>query len=376
MAARRRFIEMKYSEQFNGATDTRTFFYGDGSNICYYTGVPARGDGLRAHGSGLYLPVGNELAVDFSASPITGMIRHYSRLLAFKPDGVDAITYEPVTLEDGSVIAGFYVRPVSRDQGNVAMGQLSLVNNSTRSLSSGGVYDWRLSSGNYRDERYTKLMSEKVYRTLAKADLSRAKACDNDEEKTWYLFLNDAEGTVLVHRYDLDVWSIWKSRLTTQVSSAFSFEGRTVFLNHGELFFFDPDAAYDEAETAGEAKVPIEAVWESGMMSFSAPYRRKYSSYIWLSLLPQSGTELDVTVETDRSDEYLVKHVSRSLLDFGRINFGDFAFISSAAPTVNRVKLKVKKFIFYKLIFRVKLPGARATVLGYDQQIRYSSNVK
>ncbi len=369
LAARRRFFSMTYSEQFNGATDTRTFFYGDGTNICYYTGTPA-------HGSGLYLPVGNELAVDFSASPITGMIRHYSRLLAFKPDGVDAITYEPVTLADGSVIAGFYVRPVSRDQGNVAMGQLSLVNNSARSLSSGGVYDWRLSSGNYRDERYTKLMSEKVYRTLAKADLSKAKACDNDEEKTWYLFLNDAEGSVLVHRYDLDVWSIWKSRLTTQVASAFSFEGRTVFLNHGELFFFDPDAAYDEAETSGDAKVPIEAVWESGMMSFSAPYRRKYSSYIWLSLLPQSGTELDVTVETDRSDEYLVKHVSRSLLDFGRINFRDFAFISSAAPTVNRVKLKVKKFIFYKLIFQVKLPGARATVLGYDQQIRYSSNVK
>lgn len=369
LSARKKFFNMKYSEQYNGATDTRTFFYGDGTNVCYYTGTPA-------HGSGLYLPLGSELAVDFSASPITAMIRHYSRLLAFKPDGVDAITYEPVTLADGSVTAGFYVRPVSRDQGNVAPGQVALVNNSARSLSSGNVYDWRLSSGNYRDERYTKLMSEKVFRTLAKANLSNAVACDNDEEKTWYLFLNDSRGTVLVHRYDLDVWSIWESELAKNVQTAFSFEGKTVFLANGRLYFFNEEAAYDDPVEADDPKVPIPAVWESGMMSFSAPFRRKYSSHIWLSLLPQSGTNLEMTAETDKSDQYVVKTVKRSLLDFGRINFGDFAFQTVAAPTTNRIKLKVKKFIFYKLIFRITEPGARATVLGYDQQIRYSSNVK
>jgi hypothetical protein len=229
LSARKRFFNMKYSEQYNGATDTRTFFYGDGTNVCYYTGTPA-------HGSGLYLPIGSELAVDFSASPITAMIRHYSRLLAFKPDGVDAITYEPVTLADGSVTAGFYVRPVSRDQGNVAPGQVVLVNNSARSLSSGNVYDWRLSSGNYRDERYTKLMSEKVFRTLAKANLSNAVACDNDEEKTWYLFLNDSNGTVLIHRYDLDVWSIWESQLTKNVKAAFPFEKDGVDFRQGVCY--------------------------------------------------------------------------------------------------------------------------------------------
>lgn len=369
LSARKRFFNMKYSEQYNGATDTRTFFYGDGTNVCYYTGTPA-------HGSGLYLPIGSELAVDFSASPITAMIRHYSRLLAFKPDGVDAITYEPVTLADGSVTAGFYVRPVSRDQGNVAPGQVVLVNNSARSLSAGNVYDWRLSSGNYRDERYTKLMSEKVFRTLAKANLSNAVACDNDEEKTWYLFLNDSNGTVLIHRYDLDVWSIWESHLTKNVKAAFPFENKTVFLADGHLYFFNADAAYDDPVEADDPKVPIPAVWESGMMSFSAPFRRKYSSHIWLSLLPQSGTNLEMTAETDKSDQYVVKTVKRSLLDFGRINFGDFAFQTVAAPTTNRIKLKVKKFIFYKLIFRISEPGARATILGYDQQIRYSSNVK
>ena len=45
-------------------------------------------------------------------------------------------------------------------------------------------------------------------------------------------------------------------------------------------------------------------------------------------------------------------------------------------PRIRRVRLKVKKFVYYKLIFRVEEPGSRATVLSYDMKVRFSSNVK
>jgi hypothetical protein len=45
-------------------------------------------------------------------------------------------------------------------------------------------------------------------------------------------------------------------------------------------------------------------------------------------------------------------------------------------PKIHRVRLKVKKFVYYKLIFKVEEPGARATVLSYDMKVRFSSNVK
>lgn len=388
--ARERFLSMPYHEYFNGATDTRIFFYGDGSNVCYYSGIPAfafekgYGDDLAdnsltgydhtSHPASLYVPAGNEIAVDFSDSPITAMVRHYSRLLVFKPDGTDAITYEPVTLEDGSVIAGFYLRPVNREFGNDAPGQVTLINNNPRSFSKGSIYEWRISSG-YRDERNAKCISQKVVRTMAAADPAKLKAFDDGVNKTYYVFLNDEDGTVLVNRYDLDAWSIYKSHLTRNVSHCLLFDGKMFFLNDGTLYYFDPDYLYDEATDGGDP-VAIDAVWESGFHSFGADYLRKHSSRLWLSILPQAASGLDITVRTDKSSEYLTKTIGYSLMDFAHLDFSNFSFLTYAAPKIRRVQMKVKKFVYYKLILRLPKPGTRVTVLGYDQQVRYSSNVK
>jgi hypothetical protein len=127
----------------------------------------------------------NELRVDFSDSPITAMVRHYSRLLVFKPDGVESIVYEPVTLADGKVIAGFYLRPVSREYGNDAMNQLMLVNNYPRTFSNKSIFEWKITSTQYRDERYAKCISQKICKTLEKADTSKVVAYDDDVTKTF-----------------------------------------------------------------------------------------------------------------------------------------------------------------------------------------------
>lgn len=360
-SARRKFFDMRHYAHYNGSTDTRTFFYGDGTNICYYTGVPA-------HGSGLYVPAGNELAVDFSDSPITGLVRHYSRLLAFKPDGVDAITYEPVTLDDGSVIAGFFLRPVSRDFGNDAVGQVQLVDNAARSLTKSGAYDWRVSAGNYRDERYAKRVSDAVVKTFASADTSKIVTCDDGNTKTWYAFLNDEAGTVLVHRYGLDVWSIYRSTVATNVKSAFVFEKKVTFLRNGQLFVFDESAVRDEDENGDVHQ--IEAVWETGFQDFGAAFRRKDSDQLWVSMLPVDGASVYVSVETDARQDYEERELSTALAP----EYGDAE--PNGVPFVTRLRMKIKRFVYYKLRFRVKDPGASPVILGYDQHIRFSSSVK
>ena len=369
--AKNKFLNMLNYEHYNGATDSRIFFYGDGSNICYYTGVPAHGNE-----NALYIPAMNELAVDFSDSPITAMVRHYSRLLAFKPDGVESIVYEPVTLEDGKVIAGFYLRPVNREYGNEAMGQVVLVNNYPRSLYKGNIYDWKITSTTYRDERYAKSISQKVAKTLARVDVSKIVACDDDANKTYYAFLNDGSGTVLVHRYDLDVWSIYRSEHTKNVHYAFMVSGMLLFGRNGKVLRFDAESTYDCPYKYRGDVLPIESVWESGFMDFNADMRRKYSSNIWVSLLPEQRSWLEVTVKTDKRSEYLSKIISNALAGFDSMDFGNFSFQTYSAPKIRRIKLKVKKFVYYKLIMRVTKPGASATILGYDQQVRYSSNVK
>lgn len=372
LQAKRKFLFMPHYQFFNGATDARMFFYGDGSNIAYYTGLPAMGDGF-------YLPSGNELAVDFSGSPITSMVRHYSRLLVYKPDGVDVVTYEPLELADNSVIAGFYLTPVNRNFGNDAPGQVQLINNSPRSFTHSGIYEWRVSSG-YQDERYAKCISQKVSKTIATADLSKLVAFDDEVSKTYYIFLNDDDGTVLVNRYDLEVWSIFKSLLTKSVTKAFMLGNKVVLLSAGELFTFSKAATFDAPVIAGNEMTRIGCVWESGYMAFGADYRRKHSSNLWISMLPEENSRMTVTVQTDRRDDYLEKELGQPLLDFRNISFSNFSFLRSLAPQIKRIKLKVKKFVYYKLIFRVaqnaERAGDRATILGYDQQVRYSSDVK
>lgn len=370
-AAALKFLKMRHFEAYNGGTDGRIFFYGDGTNVCYYTGVPA-------YGTGLYIPAGNEIAVDSSASPITGMRRHYTRLMAFKPDGTFSITYEPVTLADGSVIAGFYVRPASRDVGNDMDGQVQTVGNYPRTLCGGNLYEWRQNASYYQDERYAKRIGEQVAPLLRNADPAKIVTCDDDASRTYYMFLNDDSGTVLVNRYELDAWTVYTGEAFKNIRFADGFHGDLLFANDNLLMRFDPDAATDDAVTdsAAGTKIPVTARWETGYLSFGADYRRKYSSHIWVSMLPQGGSKMDITVKTDRRDEYLTKTAGLPLFSFSDIDFANFSFLTSRAPKIQRVKLKVKKFVYYKLIFTVNHPGARATVLGYDQEVRYASAVK
>lgn len=364
-----KFLQMRHHEAFNGATDSRMFFYGDGTNVCYYTGSPA-------YGKGLYLPSGYEIAVDSSASAITGMRRHYTKLMAYKADCAFSIDYEPVTLEDGTITAGFCVRAASRTVGNDMDNQIQTVNNFPRTLCAKSLYEWRHTASYYQDERYAKRISEKITRTLSQADHTKIVTADDNTSRTYYMFLGDEAGTVLVNRYDLDTWTIYTGEVFKDIRFASCSHGDLVFANSCSLFSFDPNTAYDAAPYDDGNASPVRSRWESGYMAFGADYRRKYSSTLWVSILPEVGSKMDITVKTDRREEYLIKEAGRPLLGFGAVDFSNFSFLISRAPKLQRVKIKVKKFVYYKLIFEVNHPGARATIMSYDQQVRFSSPVK
>lgn len=361
-------------EEYNGSTDTRLFVAGNGSNVCYYTGVTQDGEP-----SALYFPAMNEIAVDMSGSSITGLVRHYSKLLVFKNDCTHSISYEPVTLTDGSTVAGFYLRPINREFGNEVMGQVQTVNNYPRTITKAGIYEWRITSSYYKDERYANRISDMVDQSLKKADISKIVTCDDDYDKTYYLFLNDDEGTVLVNRYELNkgaVWCVYKGNMFRNIRYAMVFGGEVVFINGTEAFTLDSGMTYDAAPEVNGAPTAIPAVWESGFMHFGADFRRKYSSEVYLSIRPNTRSEVIVTAETDKRDDYIEKTVSNNVIDFSNISFSEWTFNTFNRPTINRVRLKVKKFIYYKLIFRIDKPGARGTILAVDQKVRYGSMAK
>ena len=352
---------MRFSEMFNGANDSRVFVYGDGSAKAYYCGIPFD-SGIP---SAEYFPDLYEMMVGDSTTPITAMIKHYDKLLTFKPDGTFSTAAGTMTLEDGTVIPAFTTNTMNREVGNEPMGQVRLVYNYPRSIHDGSIYDWTISS--VRDERNSKLASQRVAESMQEADVDSVFTFDDDMLHEYYIFLNDAAGNVLVHNYITDIWYKY-DRLPARCACR---AGKTVYLGftNGKLCTFSHENKADDDSA-------ILTKWESGNMDFGSDYLRKHSSLVWVSLKPAENARVFVTAKSDRRSEYAEKEVFCNTANFWHVNFNHFSFETNHRPKMRRVKLKVKKFAFYKLIIRSEVPNGEATVLGIDMRVRFTGYVK
>lgn len=354
--------KMRFSEFFNGASDTRVFLYGDGSNKAYYCGVTEDGEASAEYFPDLY-----EVQIGTANTPITAMARHYSKLLVFKPEAVYATSYSAITLEDGSTTAGFYTVPIHRAIGNEAPGQVQLVNNYPRSFCAGNIYEWRLATTLYADERNAKNISDRVQRSMNNADVSKIHTFDNDMTHEYFVFLGDEAGTVLVNNYEIGVWYMY----TGLPAACACCDGTTMYLGFSDGRVVDFDHIY----TTDDGEV-INSRYESGNMAFDADFKRKTSSIIWVSMKPAVNARILISARSDKKSDYAEKEVVSNLSGFDHVNFWHFSFLTNRAPQMERVKLKVKKFVYYKLVIASGSSHGDVIVLGIDQKVRYTGNVK
>ncbi len=341
---------MRYAEMYAGTQDSRVFIYGDGSNRTFYSGIDYYGQPRADYFPDLY-----EVTVGDANTPITGMIRHYSRLLAFKPTETFNIDYGIVTLADGLMTPAFYTTPVNKNAGNQAVGQIQLVLNAPRSLCQGNLYEWR-SGSSYAanlsvDERQAKRISDRIYDTLQKMDFSKCH-CYDDNLNTEYYIIDD-DGNCLVHNYFVDAWYYYTG---IDARMMIAVDGKLyIGTKAGKVLLLDEDATSDRGSA-------IDCYWESGSMDFGAPNMRKYSSQLWVSVKSEERNAVNVTVKTDRSEENTDVDVEPEY--------------DTELPKITRLKIKVKKFVFYKLIFRSNDSKNRVTVVDTEIKVRVTSQAK
>lgn len=350
---------MKFAEIYNGDTDARVFLYGDGTNRTVYSDLDEHGVA-----SAEYFPELNVAAVDSENTPITALIRHYDRLMAYKPDGAFCIQAGTLSLDTGEVTAGFTCVPVNRNVGNAAPGQVRLVENNPVTLHGHGVYQWSLSSAGSRDERNAKRISQRVEDTLSGFAPEGCATYDDEQQQELYIICGE---TALVYNYGADAWYYYTD-----------FPARNMIRVQGWLLFGTGDGRLMRLsrEYRSSDGREIDACWESGAMDFGTPWRRKYSTDIWVSLKPESQARVYVTVESDRRSDYERKTAASSLSTFTHMDFAHFSFGTNRKPKVVRTRLKGKKFVFYKLIISSASASATATVLNVDIRVRCSGNVK
>jgi hypothetical protein len=364
-------ISMRYAETFNGTQDTRIFLYGDGSNKAIYSELDY--DGQQ---SAEYFPDQNVMRIGPDNTPITAMIRHFGTLCAYKADSTYNVSHGTVTLADGSQTAAFYVTPVNKTIGNEAPGQAQLVLNNPVTLFGQDVYEWH-NSGGYtaqltRDERQAKRISDRVFSTLHRFN-TKTCICFDDNYNQEYYICDVEHDRALVWGYAADAWYLY-----TQ------FGMYRPFTLDNELYYGGKDGAIYhvsgnygfDGNTGGTAKNAIDAYWESGSMSFGEDYRRKYSAMLWIGIKPEGNASVDVTVATDRSSAFAQKNVSYQMFDFAHIDFSNFTFGTNDKPQMTRLKIKAKKFVFYKLIMKTNTNDTGVTVTSADMRVRMTGYSK
>lgn len=360
---RSQILAMKYVEFFNGAQDTRVFLYGDGTYKCIYSGVDYNGNP-----SAEYFPDMNELAVADENTPIVSMIRHYQRLICYKSNSAWSIQYGTLELEDGSTIVGFYVTPINRDVGCSAPGQARLVLNSPYVPFNNDLYEWKSNSsytGNLTaDERQAKRISDRVYKTISEFDLSKCFCFDDNPSQQYFIF--DGENA-LVNCYAANAWYKYEG---LDAVCAVSHQG-SIFLGgaYGNVYELSDKYWSDCGQ-------PISCYWESGSLDFGADNMRKFSPAMWIGIKPEPQNDVVVTVQTDRKSVYSEKLISSQIFSFDPADFGSWTFKNNDKPHMYRLKIKAKKFVFYKLIFETNTNDSGITVLAADIKVRYTGQAK
>ena len=354
---------MRFAELFNGTTDSRVFLYGDGTNKTIYSGVELN----TGRPTAAYFPDLYEASIGEENTPITSIIRHHSRLMVFKTTSAWSLQHELITLANGAVTAAFYVTPVNRQIGNAAPGQVRLLENNPLTLFEKSVYQWKATStsGNIvSDASNAGRISDRVGVTLGGFDLPATKTFNRQgENEYWFLY----GGNALILNYASNAWYLYNGMPFTEmleISSevyGFTDDGRVV---HVSRQYRNDDGA------------DIDAYAATGSMDFDKDWLLKYSPMIFVALQPESGARINVTVETNRRSDYPDKVVAAGISSFTHVNFGHFSFRTNRKPQVRRVKLKVKKATFYKLIYKSCSASATATVLETDVKLRYAGNVK
>lgn len=335
MALREQVTSQLYAEMYSGQTDTTIWLYGDGTNRTIYSGMDEYGQ-ARAD----YFPDQYEARVGDANAPITALIRHYGDLVCYKTDSAWSLSYTLTSIPDtNDLMPAVYVTPVNKDKGNLAPGQVRLVDNNPVTLSGGEIYHWinssYYSSNISRDERQARRISDRVQKSIKWLELPNCCMWDDNGNQEFYIggISEEADGdtihAVLVWNYATDTWYKYTG-----------FDVRCFASLNGEVFFgtSSGDVKRITYDAKGDDGEPIEATWVSGAIDFGSDYMRKYSSMMWIGLKPEAGTSVDISVITDRKDTFRDKVVSSEKAKI------------PGEPFPTKAKIKAKKFTFYHLV--------------------------
>lgn len=351
---------MRFAETFSGTTDNFVFLYGDGSNQACYSGIDYDGNPTAE-----YFPDMNVLRIGDENTPITSLIRHYSRLVAFKTSSSYSIQYGTITLPDGSEVPAFYSTPVNRSIGHAAPGQAQLVLNDPITLHGQDIYSWKnnssYSSNLTVDERQARRISDRISATFGSFVAAECVMFDHNYSQELYIVYNDR---ALVWNYAADAWYYY----TDFPARCFVAAGRDLYYGDGDGFLRLVSTNY-----RNDNGKPITALWRSGSMPFNAEWLKKYTLRIFLGIKPGAQSAVRISVDSDREADIGETDVTTAAVTaatFVNADFRDWSFNTDRMPRITRLKLKAKKYSYLRLVLSSESATTTANLTSADITVR------
>ena len=354
-------VGMRFAVPYNGTTDNRVFIYGNGTNEAFYSGLEFDGAATAE-----YFPDLNEMAVGDENTPITAMVRHFSRLLVFKNESAWSVQYSELELFDSTTTVAFYVNPVNDILGCDAPGMAMNVENNPVTLCAGSVYQWKSTntSGNItRDERSANRISDRIEVSISNFDLTKTRVFNQIYDHEMYFLCN---GDAIIWNYGNDTWYKYQA---FPADLLLMIENEMYAIHGSKIKEFSRAYLNDDGE-----EIHIRA--ETGAMALDRDWLKKYSGTVYISLKPETAARVYVTIETDRRSDYITRLVGSALSGFDHVSFAHWSFLTNRKPQMRRARIRANRAVYYKLIFYEDSASSTCTILATDVKFVYCGEVK
>ncbi|QGZ99436.1 hypothetical protein [Dehalobacter restrictus] len=346
-----------FARVYGGANDSRVFIFGNDTtrNRLYYTGLADTVPSAEYFPANGYIEVGSD---EFS---VTDAQKHQSSLLIFTEKGSYYASYESVTLSSGLVAASFPAYSINDIKGNVALGQVKIINNNPLSIYE-GIYEWTLITVG-SDARNANYISRRVQPSLDLVDLTKAVTFDWEEKGEYWLCVGSL---CWIYNYRIGVWY---QRENVKAYNFLEIDGELYFGTDGTIMKFDPDLRTDNG-------IAIKAVWEMNFYDFGFEYLNKYMNNVWASIKPDPKVRLDIATVTNNDGTGETQTIYYSLATFEHADFNKWSFLTSYNPQPFYIEIQAMGFTYFKLILTNESLNEDCTVLSINMPARMGGKVR
>ena len=293
-----------------------------------------------------YWPANNYNEIGSKNYKVTYVTRQYEKQVIFTEKDTWYSTYD----YDNTLGANFPVTPVNAKNGQKVVGQGQLIRDNPVTFTN-AVYNWLVDS--VRGTQDGKDISERAQIGLDALDLSTAITFDYQFKTEYWLCV---ETVAYVWNYGNDTWYYY---VLTDTPKSFVEVDGVMYMgtSNGQIMKFDADYLTDNGTA-------ITAIAKTGNMSFGQNYKRKFLNFAWVGLQPESKSEAEITWESDYSASTAAETVQYTCVDFSNVDYSDETYLVNYNPQPFRMKLKAKKFTYFKLIFTNDSTTRKMTILN------------